>query len=218
MFYSRFRFVIMGDNLEENYVLGEVSDREEVAPKPSRKRNIRELLSASAGSAEGQRQTFQEALPAVDAENFRFFDKDLAADSLVTSNSEIGNIFKKKTSKVLVLTSSAKRVADLSAVEFTSHRPLTLQFHGTGRKQEQLTKMRNEIQAGKFQTLVGVTARIARFVEEGVIDLQKYDLIAIDIAIDAKKFNTLSQQESKQALAEIFKAVSTSFTPNIVLF
>ena len=210
----------MGDNLEENFVLGgDESEQETLAVQPpQKKRKLRETLGKSEQSAEGQREMMEAALPSVDLENFRFFEKDATAESLASSNVEIGSFFQDDGARILVLTSSAKRVTDLAeSAEFAKFKPLALQFHGTGRKQEQLAKMRKDIQSGKSRVLIGVSARVARFVEEDVIDLADFALIAIDTAVDAKNFNTLSQQESKQALAEIF-ADKSDLSFNLVLF
>jgi hypothetical protein len=211
----------MGDTLDENFVLGAAAFSDDEKPTKTsqnpRKRKMREALSASSDSADGQRQIFQEALPDVNAENFRFFDKT-SSSLLRDSNDDIRKIFADENSKILVITSSANRVTDLLASDdFATSSPLALQFHGTGRKQEQLQKMRKDIRSDNFKTIIGVSARIARFVEEEVINLASFHLIAIDISIDAKKFNTLSQRESKQALNDIFTS-NASFIPAIVLF
>ena len=220
----------MGDSLEENFQLGgaysdaddQSSPRETLGKAvPKKKRNLRELAAASSGASETQRQIFENAL-GISAANFRFLasEKSLAK----SSNPELAKLFRDKKANILVLTASAKRVADLAeSADFAARSPLVLQFHGTGRKQEQLSKMRKDIAScedgsgAKFKTVIGVSARIARFVEDAAINLDAFALIAIDTTVDFKNLNTLSQRESKQALLDIFASrTASSFT--LVLF
>jgi hypothetical protein len=119
----------------------------------------------------------------------------------VTDERVAHNVSEVKTGVALVVTSSMKRLSEIS--EVADRKNLKLEMHGTGRKQEQLNKMRKDIKSGKFNAIAGVSARIASFVEDGTIEIEKVSLVLIDSTLDAKKFNTLTQPESNKALKEI---------------
>jgi hypothetical protein len=222
----------MADSLEENFVLegttvsvdsdsqideqesslgqGKAQSSKPTTTAPSKKRNFREMSSSLPDSAEKKLQVLQEAFPLlnVESEQILHFTEEGSTDEPISLLHRSQKLLRKKE-KMLVFTYSQQRVLEI----LESHRDLSpygIIFHGTGRKKEQLEKIRSNLKSTSSCVVVGVASRLAQFHAENLVPNVK--IIAIDcLRTDAKKMNTLTYNESKLALKNLLQSITGNF-------
>ena len=192
------------------------------AIQKSKKRNWREAVSSGYSSSSSQCLLMREAinfkgsaeLSSIEFEDMGITDaafiaipedcnKDFNSLTRVTDSvQDIFNAAKGASSPcVVILTPSTNRSSEIS-VPLAETKPLTLQLHGTGRKQEQFSRMKKEM--SKSGVVISVPSRISRVCEESNLDFAHLRLVVLDMHVDPKGLNILSMNETRDAIAKLF--------------
>jgi len=191
-----------------------------IEPIKAKKRNWREAVASGFSEAAAQCLLVREAcnykggsqFTSIEFEDMRLTDgafislpedcsKELSAlEDCTPLFSELMGDSTITTPAILILTPSSARSIDIS-LALAHLKPLTLQLHGSGRKQEQFTRMKKDIASAKL--IISVPSRIQRFCEEGAFAMEGLRLVLIDMHVDAKGLNALSMNETREAVAKL---------------
>lgn len=108
----------------------------------------------------------------------------------------------------ILVSGSASRamymVKELRSLD-SGHVPLTLFFHGGGRKKEQSKTHESVLKGRKTSTLVALPSRLKAVAEQGLISFGNIELLVFDLKPNEKKLNVLSQKETLLDVLEILE-------------
>jgi len=108
---------------------------------------------------------------------------------------------------ILILCTSTDRcfsLVDELGPKWGVQKPLVLAAHGGGRKQDQIARQSKVLEQG-VSLAVGTPGRVRRFLDGGLINKGKLEVIVIDLAQDQKQRNLLTLPETRHDLFNILK-------------
>ena len=206
-------------------------------PKPSKKRNWRESTAASPLDAEGQSQLIRETLNFKRVPPLTEYELDtlgLVPESFLSvthkpeepqftdipnASSIVRRIFESLTSPnlpaVLIVCPSAARVSTASVL-LTKYKPCSLQFHGSGRKQQQLGNMKKAL--GTARLVISTPSRALKMVQEGALDVKALELVVLDMLVDAKGLNVLSANDTREAVVKLVEELGEKAACKYLLY
>ena len=188
----------------------------------SKKRNWREAVTSGFSSSTSQCLLLKEAMNfkasteyssiefedmGISETSFIALSEDCTKDfsSIATVTSAVQDIFsaaKTVTSpSIVILTPSTNRCSEIS-VHIAGMKPLSLQLHGSGRKQEQFSRMKKDMVTSSV--VISVPSRLSRVCEESSFDFNNLKLVILDMFVDPKGLNILSMNETRDATVQLF--------------